>query len=107
MKPQLKGDLATLYAAQATKRRKTKTFEGVEYVYKRDLSTYDLGVTYLICCAGINIHGVPIAAYFEPGKDTAYFWQYADKVAVADIMEHPENAYNWMCVKNGIKKDTK
>lgn len=103
MKPQLNGDLAALHAACATKIRKTKTFNGVEYIYKRDLTAFGYGVTYLICCAGINANGVEIAAYYEPGKDKAYFWQYADSDAVEDIMQHPENAYNWRDVKNGIR----
>lgn len=103
MKPQLTGNLPELYAARTTKIRKTKTFNGVEYIYKRDLTAYGRGIAYLICCAGVNANGVEIAAYFEPGEDTAYFWQYADRDAVSDIMAHPEHAYNWFDVKNGIK----
>lgn len=111
MKPRLNGNWAELYAARATKVRKTKNFHGVEYVIKIDTRTYWDGrpnpagrVFYEIGCAGINAHGVRIAAYFEPGRDSAYFWQYADTAAVNDIMETPEHAYNWDCVKNGIQK---
>lgn len=44
MTPLLTGNLPELYAARATKIRKTKTFNGVEYIYKRDLTAYGRGV---------------------------------------------------------------
>ena len=102
MKPQLKGNLAELYAVRATKARHTKTFDGVEWIARRtDRKTG--APAYYICICGINCHAVPIAAYYYPGENTAYFWQCANRNAVNDIMRHPENAYNWFCVKNGIR----
>lgn len=101
MKPKLKGDLAALYAAHATTIRKTATFNGVEWI-GRYVDHKTNKPAYMICICGVNGHGAHIAAHFYPGNDAAYFWQYADKTAVANIMEHPENAYNWRDVKNGI-----
>lgn len=101
MKPKLKGDLAALYAARATAIRKTSTFNGVEWIGRyTDYKTKE--TAYKICICGVNANGVQIAAYFHPGNDTAYFWQFADRTAVADIMTRPENAYKWRDVKNGI-----
>lgn len=102
MKSKLKGDLSALYAAHATTIRKTSMFNGVEWVGRyTDYKTKE--TAYKICICGVNGNGIQIAAYFHPGSDAAYFWQYADRAAVADIMEHPENAYNWRDVKNGIR----
>lgn len=101
MKPKLTGDLAALYEQRTTLRRKTKTFNGVEWV-DRYISCKTGGPTYRICICGVNGHGVRIAAYYYPGESTAYIWQYAHPTAVDDIMANPENAYNWRCVKNGL-----
>lgn len=110
MKPIIKGELEQLYNSKITKTRKTSTFSGVEWVSRHDTRKYFDGtnnpngkVWYTINICGFNTHGVAIAAYFNPETEKAYFWQCANADAVNDIMRNPENAYNWRCVKNGIK----
>lgn len=104
MKPSLKGDLAALYNAKTTKRRKTADgSEYVEFIYKRDLSEHGYGLTYQVRICGRNGYGVPIAAYSDNGEE-AYFFQHASHAAVGEVLANPEKAYDWICVKNGIRK---
>lgn len=104
MKPSLKGNLEELYANKAYKIRILKTGKFVEFVRKVDTRQWSTGrLFYEIGICGINANGIPCAAYFEPGVDKAYFWQYADKTASKEILENPQSAYDWKCVKNGIR----
>lgn len=111
MKPKLNGNFADLYENRATIRRKTAVFNGVEWIQRHDTTHYYNGevnpngkIYYTVNICGVHkTTGVYMAAYFHPGEDTAYFWQYADRAAVADILDHPGNAYNWLCVKNGLR----
>lgn len=111
MKPTLKGNLEELYEARAVKVRSLKSGRFVEFVKKYDNRILWNGqenpngrVWYEIGICGINANNVPCAAYFNPEKDEAYFWQYADKNAVREILESPVKAYDWRDVKNGIKQ---
>ena len=112
MKPKIKGNLAELYAAKTTLRRDMKTGQFVEFVGRREYSierntdgtTHAVKrPTYYIAICGINANGVPCAAYFNPERDKAYFWQCADRKAAKSIVESPVSAYDWRDVKNGIK----
>lgn len=104
MKPSLKGNLEELYNSKTTLTRNLKSGQFVEYVRKCDTRQYSNGREwYEIVICGINANGVPCAAYFEPGVDKAYFWQYADRTAVNEILANPADAYKWHDVKNGIK----
>lgn len=105
MKPSLKGNLEELYTSKTTLTRNLKSGQFVEYVRKCDTRPYSNGrVWYEIVICGINANGVPCAAYFELGVDKAYFWQYADRTAVNEILANPADAYKWHDVKNGIKE---
>lgn len=104
MKPSLKGNIQELYASKAYKVREMKSGRFVEFVREVDTRKFSNGrLFYEIAICGLNAHGVPCAAYFEPGVDKAFFWQYADRTAVEEILADPESAYDWVCVKNGIR----
>ena len=103
MKPKIKGNLAELYAAKTTLRRDMKTGQFVEFVGRREYSierntdgtTHAVKrPTYYIAICGINANGVPCAAYFNPERDKAYFWQCADRKAAKSIVENPASGHN-------------
>lgn len=113
MKPKLKGDLPELFAAKVTLRRETKTGRYVEFVGRYEYSPvpkagggveYVRQPSYYIGICGITARGVECAAYFVPGKDAAYIWQFADAKAVNQIMDEPATVYDFRCVKNGIRR---
>lgn len=100
MKPKIKGDAATLAALYEERhyiRRKDRHGgQFVEYV-KRVGDRYDIEI------CGINGNGVECRG---SNTERGYFWQIADTKAVADVLENPENAYNYICVCNGLlRKD--
>lgn len=98
MKPKLKGNLAELYEQRTTLRRETASGKYVEYIKK-----YHYNNTYTVEICGITTHGVKVRGGIVEGcYNGNYFWQFANEKAVNNIIEHPENAYNYRDVCNGI-----
>lgn len=106
MKPSLKGNLPELWRQKAFKVRKTKTGTFVEYVCKNEYlpERYGDDMRYTIEMCGINANNVPIAGSPLSASDQRIFWQFADKKAANEILADPIKAYDWIDVKNGLRK---
>lgn len=106
MKPLLKGNLKDLYEQKAVKVRRLKTGTFVEYIQKNEYlpERYGDDKRYTIEICGINANNVPIAGSPADWADNRYFFQCADMEAAEEILANPIKAYDWHCVRNGVRK---
>lgn len=107
MKQSLKGNLKELWERKAFKVRKLKTGTFVEYVkkYKYLPERFGDDKRYVIEVCGINANGVPCAGNpADWDKQKRIFWQCADEEAAKEIIADPIKAYDWHCVRNGIRE---
>lgn len=106
MKPLLKGNLPELWKQKAFKVRKLATGTYVEYVVKNEHlpERYGDDRRYDIEVCGITANDVSCAGHPHECYGGRIFWQVANRKAVEEVLADPIKAYDWIDVKNGIRK---